>query len=306
MLDNWLFLALLAPFFWALVNVIDAYFVKGIYKSEYDGIIISGVFQILVWVLVPALGMGGETKAFGALLAVFGGFFSMLGTFFYFRSLFAHADAALVVIIWSTIGVVVPVAEALVFGERLFMVQYFGIAIVFAGAVLLSADPGIRSRKVGKIYVNMIFAVAFCSAALIFEDKAYEQVSFWNGTLFISLGGFLGGIFFWIIRPGEKNSHVRLAKRYFKIFFIAEALALIGMVISYKAIQSGPVSLVSAVENIQPIWIMATCLVIYFFASLLRLKNVEAIQAIKENQIASWKIKLIAVLVAAIGIYLVS
>lgn len=305
MLENWLFLALLAPFFWALVNVIDAYFVKGIYKSEYDGTIISGIFQIVPWLLIPILGMG-EIKVEGAFLAIFGGFFYMLGTFFYFRSLFSHADAAMVVIIWSTVGVVVPMLEALVFGERLFVMQYFGIAITFAGAVLLSVDPGIRSRKVGKIYANMIFAVAFCSASLILEDKAYEQVSFWNGTLFISLGSFLGGMFFWIIRPGEKNSHLRLTKKYFKIFFVAEALALVGMVVHYKAIDSGPVSLVSAVENVQPVWIMAISLAICLFASLFRLKNVEAIQAMKEDQIASWRMKIVAVAITAFGIYLAS
>ena len=306
MLDNWLFLALLAPFFWALVNVIDVYFVKGIYKSEYDGIIISGVFQILPWLLVPILGIGGEIKAFGTLLAVLGGFLYMLGIFFYFRSLFAQADAALIVIIWSTVGVVVPLVEAIVFGERLTLMQYFGIAITFFGTALLSTDFRLRSRKLGKIYANMIFAVAFCSVALILEDRAYDRVSFWNGTLFISLGAFLCGMFFWLIRPGEKNSHVRLAKRYFKIFFVAEALALFGMVVSYKAIQSGLVSLVSAVENVQPVWIMAISLAIFFFAKLIRLKSTEAIRAIKEDQIVSWKIKLVAVLVTAIGVYLVS
>lgn len=305
MLENWLLLALLAPFFWALVNVIDAYFVKGIYENEYDGIIISGIFQILPWALIPILGMG-EIKIGGALWAVAGGFLYMFGTFFYFRALFAHADAALVIIIWSTVGVVVPMAEAVIFGERLALTQYIGIAIAFLGTALLAADSGIRQKKLGKIYANMVWAVIFVTASMIIEDKAYEQVSFWNGTLFISLGSFLCGIFFWIIRPGEKNSHIVLAKKYYKIFFMAEMLALIGMIVHYKAIESGPVSLVSAVENVQPAWIMGISLAICFFAKFFRFGNAEAIQAMKTDQLASWKTKIIAVVIMAIGIYLVS
>lgn len=304
MFENWLFLALLAPFFWAWTNVIDTYFVGGIYKDEYDGIIISGIFQIVPWILTPVLGIE-VTSVTGMLLAIAGGFFFTLGTFFYFRAMFAHADAALVVIIWSMVGVVVPVMEAMAFGERLAPMQYFGIAIVFLGAILLSADSNLRKKKLGKIYVNMIWAVLFCSVAFILEDKAYKLVSFWNGTLSISLGSFTCGILFWAIRPGKKNGHIRLTKKYYKIFLLAESLALAGMIANYRAIETGVVSLVSAVGNIQPAWIMIISWAIYFVARLLRLNNTKALQTMRDEQIASWKVKLIAVVAMAIGIYLV-
>jgi hypothetical protein len=53
LLDNWLLVAFLAPFFWALVNIVDVYFVDGIYKDDIDGIIIFGLFQIIPSILLP-------------------------------------------------------------------------------------------------------------------------------------------------------------------------------------------------------------------------------------------------------------
>ena len=51
-METWFLVALIAPFLWAIVAIIDTYFVDGVYEDEYDGTIISGGFQSLPWLLV--------------------------------------------------------------------------------------------------------------------------------------------------------------------------------------------------------------------------------------------------------------
>ena len=50
---SWIAIAFIAPALWALVALLDTYFIDGIYRDATDGAIISGLFQGLPWVLVP-------------------------------------------------------------------------------------------------------------------------------------------------------------------------------------------------------------------------------------------------------------
>ena len=302
--NNWLFLALLAPFMWALVNIIDAYFVKGIYEDEYDGTIISGLFQLVPWLAVPFIGIAW-TSTQGVLLAVAGGFLFILSNFFYFRALFHQADAALILIVWGTVGIVVPGTEALM-GERLMLAQYVGIGLAFIGAALLTLNGEIRRRNFGKVVCQMFWAVILCSGSMILEDRAFELLSFWDGLLFISLGSALASCFFWAIRPGEKkNGHILLAKKYFGIFLVAEGLALAGIIINTRAISVGPVSLVSAIGNIQPAWIMLIGLAIYLIAKIFGFGQRKSIRSLHRDQIVGWPVKVVAMTVIAVGVYLI-
>lgn len=72
--SKWLFMAFAAPMLWALVNIIDVYFCKEVYRDDFTATAISQIFQIIPWIAVPWIGftlpetrmaskeMGGSTK----------------------------------------------------------------------------------------------------------------------------------------------------------------------------------------------------------------------------------------------------
>src|SRR3989338_7613003 len=99
--NHWLIIAFLAPMFWALVNIIDVYFVGVIYKDELDGTIIAGLFQIVPW---PILFFIADFRLSDAinfetgnvlgisntlLLSFLGGMLYATSFYFYFKALFS-------------------------------------------------------------------------------------------------------------------------------------------------------------------------------------------------------------------------
>ena len=154
---HWLVLAFLAPMFWAIVNVVDVYFVKGIYKDELDGSIITALFQIipvlviLILLKISANQVGGLTSGINGkesllLLALVGGFLFNLAIYFYYKALFNHDDVALLQIIWSLTIVVVPILSFLLLGEELPFYKYLGMGIVLLGVVLLSLNKKLEAK----------------------------------------------------------------------------------------------------------------------------------------------------------------
>src|SRR5260221_4158500 len=83
---SWFYLALLAPFLWAIVVLIDDNLIHHVYKSPYYGAIISGLFGV-----VPLISLSirpvQATSTLVAVLATTAGFLTAVYYFFYFKAL---------------------------------------------------------------------------------------------------------------------------------------------------------------------------------------------------------------------------
>ena len=93
---NWFLLAFVAPILWAIVAILDTYFIHGVYEDEYDKTVVLGVFRSLSWILVP-LGGGIVYRAseFRGCFGAFGRRIFPLSFFRYFKALFVANDTVL-------------------------------------------------------------------------------------------------------------------------------------------------------------------------------------------------------------------
>ncbi|KKQ27375.1 MAG: hypothetical protein US42_C0010G0022 [Candidatus Magasanikbacteria bacterium GW2011_GWC2_37_14] len=307
---HWLVVSFLAPLLWALVNVIDVYFVGGVYKDELDGTIISGLFQIvpIIFILFFLSKLNFSFDSF-LLLAVFAGFLFNLSFYFYFKALFRHNDVALLQILWSLTIVVVPVLSFVFFGEKLGGFKYLGMLITLIGAVLLSFNGKLQAKLSWKYFWIMMGAVGFLSLSMVIENQVYTHLAergqnFLSGFLFFSIGAFLNGLFF--VFFGKRNP-LSLVKKYFKVFVIAEVINVFGIFASQRAIDQAPsVSYVAVVESFVPVFIMIFSLLILFYFLYIVKKRNEVVELIYKEQIVGIGIKIFATLVMAIGIYFIS
>lgn len=135
-------------FFWALVNIIDVYFVSSVYEDEWDGIFINSVFQLLPW-LLPVFGIVSFQYPGGlpSVVAFIGGASLILAFFFYFKTLFVSNDVAVIQAIWNLSVPLVPFLSWLLLSEKLLPVHYGGIALAFTGAMLFITHEEIRTRN---------------------------------------------------------------------------------------------------------------------------------------------------------------
>lgn len=309
-MEIWLLLAFVAPFLWALVTVIDVYFVDGVYQDEYDGAIIAGVFQSLVW--LPALfGVVGFTfpDPDASMWAFGSGVLWIVYTFFYFRTLFAYNDSVLMQVLGNISVLAVPFFAWFLLGERLEPIHYVGIGIAFVGVTIFSLDRTIAKGKFSDIAPPMILAVGILSLSMVFGKRAYDlSDDFWSLFLLYCTGAVSVSVALLFSRLREARSRavriVRMSRKYFLVFALAESLAVVGTLASQRAISLAPaVSFVAVIESLVPVFAMFLSLI---FAYFLIKKGRTELGQVYRNQLLGIRAKAFAVALLAIGIYVVS
>lgn len=323
--SQWLLVALIAPMFWAAVNILDAYFVSSLYKNAFEGAAIFGLFQILPSVIVLYfvnknvlyyLTPSGDFFTYQyfdnpLILALLGGFLFTLAFLLYFKALFKQGDVALLQIFWNLAIAIVPLAMFFLFSERLPTAGYVGLFLTLSGATLMSLHKDMRAKLSSGYFKIMSMAVAILSICMVLEGRVYDKLSlpeygstgFWSGFLFFSIGSVAGGVLLVII--GKVNVWL-LIKKHYKVFVLAEVLTLLGTVSSHKAISLAPsVSYVAAVETFVPVFVLIFSLCIAAAYKAIKLKE-DVVEKMLKEQLHGINIKIVATVVMAVGIYLIS
>lgn len=313
MFENWLFIAFVAPMLWSLVNLIDVYFVDGVYRDEYDGTIISGLFPLIFWILVPLGVVSFHFPGKESILFFLSGNLFLLANFFYFKSLFSKNDAALVQIFWNLTVPFTLFFSWIFIGEKLQMAQYFGIMAVLAGVVFLCFREKRGEWKVDRVLPNMVPAALFLSFSLILSEQGYRfsNTSFFSGYLVFACGMAFGTLVLGSV--GKTRLWTRLtritalAKRFFFVFFIAELLALVGTLSSQRAIDLSPsASFVATIEALSPVFVMLFSLVIVVTYRLFFQRFLFGNRSLYADQLNDLFGKAVAIIMVAVGIYFVS
>jgi uncharacterized membrane protein len=309
--NNWLVLAFLAPFLWAWVNVLDNYFVDGVYEDAYDGALISGLFQLLPWIGVLFGFVSFEVSLWQwSLLSVISGACFSLSMFFYFKTLFTTNDTVLTQALWNISLLLVPFFAWIVLDERLNTSHYFGIGLAFLGASLLIGDYHFARRgETKKIMLWMGLSVLFLSLTMVLSKQAYIGAeTFWPIYLFFSLGGAIGS--FGLLLTDRKPIRERLvsiyslSKKFFWIFLLAEFFQLIGTLTSQRAIDFSPSpSFVAVAESFLPIFvILASFFLVWVFPTVIK----TSLKEVYQEQLSSLPIKILAITLMSFGIYFIT
>lgn len=330
--NNWIIVAFLAPMAWALVNIIDVYFVEGIYKDEVDGTIISGLFQMVPWLAIFPLARINISDyinfSFGysnqnhlqlsvfmhnALLYSFiGGLFFSLVFYFYFRALFQKNDASLVEIFNNLSVIIVPIAAFFIFREKLPFAGYIGMGVTLLGATMLLAGSIIKKRISASLLGNMFLCALFLSLSLIFEDQAYTMLSdtslgnsgFWAGFFFFSIGVFACAVIFSIIHA---RNVFPLIKKYLLIFIIAEGVSFSGTLFMQRALDISPsASFVATIETFVPAFVLLYSVIIVGFLYIFRRpdKINQVLPDLYKLQVREFIPKILAIVTMGMGVYI--
>lgn len=322
--SHWLIIALMAPMFWSLVNIIDVYFVDGIYKDELDGTIISGLFQMVPWLILiflvnidfpSIINFKTPGNTWGSsnilVLSFIGGTIYILGIYFYFKALFHYNDAPFLQILANLTVIVVPILSFLIFREKLPLFRYTGMALTFIGAIMLSFSPHLRKKFSIKYFKIMLGAVFLLSLSMILEDRAYNLLGesygkqgFWVGFLFFNLGAFVGAS---LLAFYFRRNPFPTIRKYYKIFFLGEGLYFFGTLSFQRAIDAAPsVSYVAVIETFGPVFIMFYSLIIIFLSSIVFRGRSETLKRIYSEQIGGIWVKVFATVIMAAGVYIIS
>ena len=156
----------------------------------------------------------------------------------------------------------------------------------------------------------MLFAVTLLSLSMVLQNWVYDhaKTEFWTGFLLFSFGSALAAGLMMIVDKRSLKDRIthlqQLTRKHIHVFFLAEFLGLLAILSSQRAINLSPaVSYVAAIESAVPVFVMVLS---FIFALLLFKTNLVKARQIFTDQLDAIGVKIVACIMIAFGIYLIS
>ena len=257
---HWFFIALAAPFLWALVNIFDQYLVErystgtrgsgglvlfssliGIVAAVAIGILTSGLFTIPILDKLLLIIIGGITVAWVILY------------------LFALEieDVSSVAAWFLTIPIFGYILGYISLGETLSSEEIIGSVIILLGLLILSTDFSGEKRKFqwrSALYMLLscfLFAVGGIIFKYVTVGENFWISSFWE---YVGLGGF--GILIYLFIPKYREEFMFMnregGRKIFTLNTASEIMTIVGNLLTNYAILLAPVTMVYLVSSFQP------------------------------------------------------
>ncbi len=261
---TWFFIALGAPFLWAIVNIADQYLVSK--YSEKDKERSSGglvLFSSLIGIFI-ALGIGIFTPGvFGIILLdkillIVAGGLSICWIILYLYAIEIE-DISVIVPWFLTVPVFGYVLGYIFLGETLTFYQILGSIIVFLGLILISIDFFEDKDRKGvkkQIIIYMLSASLIVAISGIIFKYVTIGGNFWVSSFWEYFGlGVIGLILFTLVpkyRLEFMFMHKKGGRKIFFVNIVSELMTIFGNLLTNFALLLAPVAMVYLVGSFQP------------------------------------------------------
>lgn len=268
---EWFFIALFAPFFFAITCFIEKIMVERFTDEQGSGVLIvfSGLIGFLIALIIFLF---KSTNLYLPLMSVILLFFAgLLYTFSlipYFSSL-ENNDTSLVASLFQLIPLFSLFLGMIFLKEFLSFGKIIGGVIIILGAIILSLDFNLKGIHFNKklLFLMFLSCFGFASYSLLFKVGSLN-FDYWVSSFWFYIGVGFSGIISLIYRP-YRVQFLHLFKSNFRAVFglnvINETLGFFGTIILNFAFLLAPLALVWIVNGLQPVFIFIIGLFLTLF-----------------------------------------
>ena len=268
-LVNWASTAILSASILGAVNIVDSHLLSRRMPSLRSFLLLIGImhltYGLILLYLMPLPEGTGIRPVLAALASAVFRTCAVSIMLYYLKS----EAVSRVIPITYTYPIFVAIMAVPLLGETLHYLQWLAIIIVVAGAVMVSMEKS-HSGQVSRF--SKPFLLLFISSLLfavsdIASKYALGYITFWNNFSLTAI--CMSSIFLIIsIRPHVIRQLQDMKHRNPVIAMLAfnETLAPVGILLSFWAMQRGPVSLVSTIIGSRPVFVAIYSLILSLFA----------------------------------------
>ncbi len=253
---SWILLSLLSALLMAVVNLIDKYVLVHLVKSALVPLTVLGAIGLVPSLAILALKGGTGLEGPELLLALGAGLAFLAMGYFYFRAAQVEEISRVVTLYYLSPALVAVIAPFLL-GESLTARKYLGIALLIAGAALVSLrwPPAFRRGPAVRL---MLAAAAALAAYSLATKVVLSSGDFWTVFALARLGMFLGTIPIALRHRAVLRAEVAGRRGRKVVLFMAgnEVLAMAGAVVFTLAASRGPIAVVNALATTQPFFVL--------------------------------------------------
>ncbi len=269
---NWVSASLVSAAILAIVHVVDSHLIAKRLPSVQSYLLVLGFIILIVsTVIIILFPLPSHLDNTILLVAILSGVLRAASVYLMFYTL-KREEVSMVIPIVNSYPILVALLAMPILGEFLDTSQWIAIIIVVLG-VILATFRGASGGKItwsGKVLCLLLAASALWALSEVMAKYALAVISPWQ---MYALSHFSMAFIFLLIslRPRILSEWARHQKRSSAIIIIIfnETIAVISVVLLYWAMERGPVSLVSAVSSIRPVFVFIYALIISRFSELL-------------------------------------
>jgi drug/metabolite transporter (DMT)-like permease len=167
-------------------------------------------------------------------------------------------DVSSVIPVVYTYPIFVALMAGFLLDEQLLPLHWLAITIVVAGAVLVSLRTNHSGSGInlGRSFYLLLVSSILLAGADVTSKEALNHLSFWNMYTVTALS--LSLVFLMFCTKAQvfrKLKGIPGFKQAISLLGFNEVLALLGIVLTFWAIQEGPISLVSTIIASRPIFV---------------------------------------------------
>lgn len=248
-----------------VVNIIDSHLLSRRMPNLRTFLLPVGAahlaFALIPFFLFP---LPEETTPRIILLALLSGFLRVSAVLIMLHSLTREAVSRVIPVV-QTYPVFVAIMAVPILGESLNYQHWLTVIIVVTGAVMVSIEhsPTGATTWFGKQLLLLFVSSLLFALSDISSKYVLAYISFWN---MFSLTAFcMSGVFLLVsVRPGILAELRQMTGRAsaLALILIDETLALLGIILALRALEQGPVSLVSAITGSRPMFVVIFALIL--------------------------------------------
>jgi len=263
---TWMSAAVTVAAVMAVVSVVDSHLIARRMRSVWAFLVPAGLVHLTMGLVFFAVHPPvAEADAAHWSIAVVSGAMRAAAAFLMLYTMRTEEVSRIIPVVYAH-PVFVAILAVPLLGESLVYLQWLAILMTVAGAVLISLKGRGREARLRRSFGMLVASSVLFGAAAVATKYASESVSFWNmySVTAIALGG---GFLLVSLRPRVVRELRAMPGRDATLAVIGsnEVLALAGIVLSFWAIENGPVSLVSTVLGIRPFFVFLWALALSRF-----------------------------------------
>ncbi|MFC1864579.1 EamA family transporter [Chloroflexota bacterium] len=261
----WISAALITAAIMGVVAIIDSHLISKRMPSLQTFLMPVGILHLIFGLITLGLyPLPGEVGTTPLVVAFASGIARAIGVLLMLQAMRSEEISRIIPVV-HTFPIFVAILAVPLLGEALGYIEWLSIFITVTGAVLISVrrEADGRGARLRKSFALLLVCSLLLGVANTASKYALDYVSFWN-MYYINATCF-GIIFLFLsVRPKvlKELMDMKERTRALGLLTLNECIALVGIILSFWAIEQGPVSLVSTILSTRPCFVFIYALVL--------------------------------------------
>lgn len=252
----WILLVLFVCAVHGIANIIDNYFINGLFKNPMVLVFLSSVFGLMILPFILIFARPGLPPLTLVPFILIVSITDIIYLYPYYKALQSD-DTSIVTALFSLGKLFVPILAFFLVGERLGLYQYLGFIVIVTSAALLTIDD-YRKLKFNRSFLWMFLCSLILALETVIYKYIFNSVSWATGFSWAIIFSFLLVLPMLFLRKYRMQISISINKvrKSVHLFIADNVLTVAGTVASTLAISLAPVTLVNGISALQSVFVI--------------------------------------------------